>query len=143
MDGPERRVSSPVATSLDAAAGFIGALTYRSSLQWRAIFSGSGCHLMRHALVCVTECCFIGGYWAMWWRRSTERVRTVSLFMFHLGAGDGLFVVGVVFVFGLCFVGLVVCLWLLGFCVSLRLYKLLRLYNLWHAAFHQDLDLYL
>ena len=51
----------------------------------------------------------------MWWRRSTERVRTVSLFMFHLGAGDGLFVVGVVFVFGLCFVGLVVCLWLLGF----------------------------
>ena len=43
-------------------------------------------------------------------RRNTERVRTVSLFMFHLGAGDGLFVVGVGFVFGLCFLGLVVCL---------------------------------
>ena len=25
----------------------------------------------------------------MWWRRSTERVRIVSLSMFHLGAGDG------------------------------------------------------
>ena len=74
---------------------------------------------MRHALVCVTEYCFISGYWAMWWRRSTERVRTVSLFMFHLGAGDGLSVVGVGFVFGLCFVGLAVCFRLLGFWLSL------------------------
>ena len=41
-------------------------------------------------------------------------VRTVSLFKFHLGAGDGLCVVGVGFVFGLCFVGLAVCLRLLG-----------------------------
>ena len=73
---------------------------------------------MRHALVCVTEYCFIGGYWAMWWRRSTERVRTVSLFMFHLGAGDGFFVLGVVFVFVLCFVGLAVCLRLLGLCFA-------------------------
>ena len=55
----------------------------------------------------------------MWWRRSTERVRTVSLFMFHLGAGDGLSVVGVGFVFGLCFVGLAVCFRLLGFWLSL------------------------
>ena len=39
--------------------------------------------------------------------------------MFHLGAGDGLFVVGVGFVFGLCFVGLAVCLRLLGFWLSL------------------------
>ena len=109
----------PMMTDWNSLSAIGGALAYRSSLQWRAIFSGSGCHLMRHALVCVTEYCFIGGYWAMWWRRSTERVRTVSLFMFHLGAGDGLFVVGVVFVFGLCFVGLAVCLRLLGFCVSL------------------------
>ena len=54
----------------------------------------------------------------MWWRRSTERVRTVSLFMFHLGAGDGFFVLGVVFVFVLCFVGLAVCLRLLGLCFA-------------------------
>ena len=51
----------------------------------------------------------------MWWRRSTERVRTVSLFMFHLGAGDGLFVVGVVFCvwFVFCWFGCLFC----GFCV--------------------------
>ncbi len=51
----------------------------------------------------------------MWWRRSAERVRTVSLFMFHLGAGDGVFVVGVVFVCGLCFVGWGVCFVFVGF----------------------------
>ena len=37
---------------------------------------------------------------------------------FHLGAGDGFFVVGVGFVFGLCFLGLVVCLLL---CLGFRL----------------------
>ena len=43
----------------------------------------------------------------MWWRRSTERVRTVSLFKFHLGAGDGLCVVGVGFVLPRHFMALV------------------------------------
>ena len=62
----------------------------------------------------------------MWWRRSTERVRTVSLFIFHLGAGDGLFVVGVGFVFGLCFVGLAVCLLLLCLWFSLVHHTLLH-----------------
>ena len=65
---------------------------------------------------CVTEYCFIGGYWAaMWWRRSTERVRTVSLFMFHLGAGDGLFCCGCCFCVFLCFVGWGVCFVFVGF----------------------------
>ena len=42
----------------------------------------------------------------MWWRRSTERVRTVSLLMFHLGAGDGLCCCGCCFCvcFVFCFV---------------------------------------
>ena len=39
--------------------------------------------------------------------------------MFHLGAGDGLVVAGVCFVFGLCFVGLAVCLLLLCLLFSL------------------------
>ena len=53
----------------------------------------------------------ISGYWAMWWRRSTERVRTVSLSRFtSVLAMVFCLVVGVGFVFGLCFLGLVVCL---------------------------------
>ena len=55
----------------------------------------------------------------MWWRRSTERVRTVSLVMFHLGAADGLFVVGVVFVCVCVSLVGVFALCLLGFSASL------------------------
>ena len=47
----------------------------------------------------------------MWWRRSTERVRTVSLSRStSVLAMVFCLVVGVGFVFGLCFLGLVVCL---------------------------------
>ena len=52
----------------------------------------------------------ISGHWAMWWRRNTERVRTVSLSRFTSVLAMVFFVVGVGFVFGLCFLGLVVCL---------------------------------
>ena len=45
----------------------------------------------------------ISGYWAMWWRRSTERVRTVSLSRFtSVLAMVFCLVVGVGFVFS-CF----------------------------------------
>ena len=53
----------------------------------------------------------ISGYWTMWWRRNSERVRTVSLSRFTSAlAMVFCLVVGVGFVFGLCFLGLVVCL---------------------------------
>ena len=52
----------------------------------------------------------VSGYY-MWWRRNTERVRTVSLSRFtSVLAMVFCLVVGVGFVFGLCFLGLVVCL---------------------------------
>ena len=58
----------------------------------------------------------VSGYWTMWWRRNTERVRTVSLSRFtSVLAMVFCLVVGVGFVFGLCFLGLVVCL---CFCVK-------------------------
>ena len=53
----------------------------------------------------------VSWYWTMWWRRNTERVRTVSLSRFtSVLAMVFCLVVGVGFVFGLCFLGLVVCL---------------------------------
>ena len=59
------------------------------------------------------------GYWAIWWRRSTERVRTVSLSRFTAVLAMVLcLVVGVGFVFGLCFLALVV---LLLLCLCFRL----------------------
>ena len=46
----------------------------------------------------------VSGYWTMWWRRNTERVRTVSLSRFtSVLAMVFCLVVGVGFVFGLCF----------------------------------------
>ena len=61
----------------------------------------------------------ISGYWAMWWRRSTERVRTVSLSRFtSVLAMVFCLVVGVGFVFGLCFLALVV---LVLLCLGFRL----------------------
>ena len=55
----------PMMTDCTGLLAIIGALTCRSSVQWRAILSGSGGHLIRHAMKCVTTHCFIGGYWAM------------------------------------------------------------------------------
>ena len=55
----------------------------------------------------------------MWWRRSTERVRTVSLSRFtSVLAMVFCLVVGVGFVFGFCFLALVV---LVLLCLSFRL----------------------
>ena len=53
----------------------------------------------------------ISGYWSVWWRRYAERVRTVSLSRFtSVLAIFVCLVVGVGFVFGLCFLGSVACL---------------------------------
>ena len=56
----------------------------------------------------------ISGYWAMWWRRSTERVRTVSLSRFTSVLAMVFFVW--LWVLGLCLV-CVFLVWLFAFVV--------------------------